>query len=77
MSINENKIYILTYKQKENQSEFYILNLKGKLIKKRFLPLIEKNALEMYPYKINEGKLYQLVDNEDKEEWELLITDIK
>lgn len=77
MSINENKIYVLTYKQKENQSEFYILNLKGKFIKKRFLPLIEKNALEMYPYTINKGKLYQLVDNEDKEEWELLISYIK
>jgi hypothetical protein len=74
--INENKIYVLTYKQKDNQSEFYIFNLKGKLIKKKFLPLIEKNAIETYPYVINKGKLYQLVDNEDKEEWELLITKI-
>jgi hypothetical protein len=33
--------------------------------------LIFENILQYYPYTIHNGSLYQLIENEDTEEWEL------
>jgi hypothetical protein len=72
------KIYIQTYKRdkKDRSNECYILTLKGKLIKRVWLPLAENFDFSPSPYTIHNGKLYQVLDNEDKEEWELHITKI-
>ena len=69
--IKDEKIYIRTYKIKDDKSEFYIFDIKGKLLKKLFLPIVEQNAIDKYPYTIHNNKIYQLVDNEDEEVWEL------
>jgi hypothetical protein len=35
------------------------------------------NLLELYPFTIKHDKIYQLIENEDEEVWELFILDIK
>jgi len=77
MIITDQKIYLQTFKQKESKAEFYIFDLKGKLQKKQLLPVEEQNPIAVYPYTIREGKIYQLIENIDEEEWELHISEIK
>ena len=73
----DKKIYVLTYGVKENKREFFIFDIDGKLIKHTFLPVMERNALEMNPYTTKNGKLYHLTEDEKTEKWELHITEIK
>jgi hypothetical protein len=77
LTVSDGKLYILTYKEKDGKREFYISGTDGKLIKKTMLLLPEMNPLELYPYTINNNKLYQLIENEDSETWELHITKIE
>lgn len=71
------KIYVQTYKQEGKQAEFYLFDLKGKLMKKLMLPVRDQSPVLIYPYIIDEKKIYQLIENEDEEEWELHVADIK
>ncbi len=73
--INDGKIYVLTYKEVDNKNEFIVLDTKGKFIKKILFPMKSVSFVEPYPYTINKGKIYQLVENDDKEIWELHISD--
>ncbi len=72
----DNKVYIRTYKEAKGESEFLIFTMEGKLLKRVMLPVKEKDALESYPFTIQDGKFYQLVENEQSEEWELHKVDI-
>ncbi|UCH97990.1 MAG: hypothetical protein JSV88_14355 [Candidatus Aminicenantes bacterium] len=74
--VKDNKIYVLTYKKKDHKHECFVFDLKGKLLKKVFLPVIEQTLVSYYPFNINDGKLYQLLENEEAEEWELHVTEI-
>lgn len=87
--VADEKIYVLTYKKEEEKSEFVILDLKGKLLKKVFLPFNQNDEWFHYSltkatgqasphatFTIKNGKLYQLIENQDKEIWELHITEI-
>lgn len=72
----DGKIYIHTFKEENNKSEILVLDTNGKRLKQVFLPL-EKNSLIFYhSWTIGNGKLFQLVENED-EEWELHIMKIE
>jgi hypothetical protein len=75
--IKNDKIYILTYKKEKGKKEFLILDLKGKLLKKVFLPLVSVDALGEMPFDFQGDLLYQLVINEDTEELELHTDKIK
>lgn len=77
--IADKKIYVQTYKRdnEDKRNEFFILDLDGKLIRKVWLPIAEYFDFTPNPYTISGGKLYQFVENEEKEEMELHITDIK
>lgn len=73
----DKKIYVITFNSKEDKKECYIYDsADGKFIKKAFIPLVEQNVQELYPYTIKNGKVYQLVENLDEEKWELHVTDI-
>jgi len=87
--VADGKIYVLTYKKEKGKSEFVILDLKGKLLKKVFLPFNQSDEWFHYSlakavsqasphptFTIKNGKLYQLIENEEKETWELHITGI-
>lgn len=72
------KIYVLTNKKKDGKNELIIFNLKGKLLKKTMAPLLETNMILPHLfcyYTIQNNRIYKLVDNQDKETWELHITE--
>lgn len=72
----DNLIYVETWKRKDNKTEFYVFGQDGKLKSRMFLPLVMIDFRRSYPYFIDKGKFYQLVENEDEEIWELHVTDL-
>jgi hypothetical protein len=75
--VDDNKVYVKTFREKNGTYEFYIFDIKGKLLKKVFVPMAMRFVVVVYPYTVNGGKLYQLVENDDSEEWDLHVLDIK
>jgi len=77
LRVANKKIYIITFKSINDKKECYIYDsADGKFIKKVFIPLVEQNVQELYPYTIKNGKVYQVVENLDEEKWELHVIDI-
>jgi hypothetical protein len=75
--IDDNKIYVLTWKIENEKVEFFIFDINGKLLKRLFIPFVFQTPLLPYPYVIKNGKLYQVIENEKTESWEFIVTDIK
>jgi hypothetical protein len=73
--MGDNRIYVVTWIQRDQKTECVILETKGKVTKRVYIPLKYVDDLEIYPFTFKGSRLYQLVENED-EEWELHITDI-
>jgi DNA-binding beta-propeller fold protein YncE len=73
-NIADNRIFIPTYKKQKGKTEFIVLDLRGKLLKRVDIPFADRQMLLPYPYYVRDGRLYQLVDNKDTEVWELHIT---
>jgi hypothetical protein len=74
-------IYVRTYKQVENKSEFFVFAADGKHIKTVLLPIAQSAVTLSYPYMrdsapyyIKNGKLYQLILDENTETYELHVT---
>jgi len=74
--IDNEKIYVNTHKTTNNSAEFFIFDIKGKLLKTTMLPLVERLPQTNFPYVIRNNKLYQLVENQDTEMIELYIYEI-
>jgi len=72
----DERIFVQTFKGKKGQSEFYVFDFRGKLLHKVMIPFQESEFLLAYPFDIVKGKIYQLVENLDLEEWELHINRI-
>jgi hypothetical protein len=72
----DDKIYILSNFKKDGKFETFIYDFSGKLLKKTFIPLVESDMLTLYPFYIKDNKIYQLVMDEDEEEFRLHITEI-
>lgn len=75
--VSGGKIYIHTFKEENDKSEFLVLDTKGKgkRLKRVLLPLAKSNLIFYHTWTIGNGKLYQLVETED-EEWELHVMEI-
>jgi hypothetical protein len=71
LMVDNGHVYVITYRRKENQSEVFIFDLQGKLVKKTWLPLKNYDGVYLFPYSINNNYLYHLIDNEEEEVWEL------
>ncbi|MCK4890840.1 MAG: hypothetical protein KAS97_12975, partial [Candidatus Aminicenantes bacterium] len=68
----DNIIYVSTFKSSDKTKyEFFLFDSNGKFIHSMYIPLKFQTALQPYPMSIKNGKLYQLIENEDEEEWEL------
>jgi hypothetical protein len=76
-TVSDDKIYVLTFNSTEGKSEFHVFDFQGKLLNRTMVPFQDNEFLRIYPYTIKNGKIYQVVDNEDTESWELHIDDIK
>lgn len=76
--VADKRIYIQTFKRndKKGTNESIVLDLEGKVIKKIWIPLVEFWDFTPNPYTIQGGKLYQVVENPESEEWEIHITPI-
>ncbi len=72
----DKKIYLNTYRRKDNKAEFFVYDLAGKLIKHTWVPFFDVMPQVPQPYAIKNGKIYQVHENEDDEEWELHINNI-
>ncbi len=77
-------LYVRTYKREGDKSEFFIFSGSGDFKKRVFLPLrldTSKYAIpylrDCYPFTFSRGKLYQLVKDEEKKEYELHVTTIE
>jgi hypothetical protein len=75
--VTDGKIYTLTYTEKDGKRKFYVSDTDGKGLRKIMLPLPEMSPIALYPYTIKNNTLYQLIENDDSEQWELHITEIK
>lgn len=75
-SIQDDKIYVLTFKKESNANEVLIFDIKGSLLKKVFFPVIAMNPEHLCPFSFYKDKFYQLVFNDETGNWELHITDI-
>ncbi len=86
----DGKLYAVTYGKKNGKTQVIVMDLKGKLLKTVFLPLHEtddelartlENRLSRQvtnsTFAIKNGKFYQVLENQDKESWELHIHEIK
>ncbi|MCP4153328.1 MAG: hypothetical protein GY757_36700, partial [bacterium] len=73
----DEKIYILTFKTKDGNSEIVVLDANGKFVKKVMVPFRELDFVGIYPSTIKDGKFYQLVETADGENWELHISQMK
>lgn len=75
--VDNGKIYIQTYMKKDDKYELFIYDLKGKFLKRLFLPVKFQGAIRPNPYTFKDNTFYQLIENEDEEEWELHAIEIK
>jgi hypothetical protein len=84
ITVQDDKIYILTYETEGEKEKHIIMDLKGKILQSLFLPMSKKTSYvnrslgrdnRFYGYCGN--NYYYLLENEDNEEWELHIAAIK
>lgn len=78
--VKNGKIYVQTYKEKDNLSEFYILDLNGKVLRHVFLPVDLSWRYQASPHALftfKDNQCYYLSENIDKEVWELHRVPIK
>ena len=66
---DNNKIYVSTYKDLNNTIEIIIMDHKGNILRKSYVP-------RAHPSDIHNDKFYYLKDNEDEEVWELHVEDL-
>lgn len=74
------KIYVITYLQQHGKSECLVYDMKGKFQKRIFIPLLREEPTGMYGFlifSIYDGQLFQVIDNPEKETWELHINRIE
>jgi len=66
----------MTWKRERGSNEFFIYDMSGKFLKRKMIPFRYETDLAPYPAMVKKGKLYQLVENEEKEQWELYVSKI-
>lgn len=75
--VNDGGVYVQTYGEKEGKSEFYIFDIRGKFVKKVYVPFVDDMGINIVPrHTVAGGKLYQLAANDETEEWELRIHEL-
>jgi len=73
----ESMLYVITYaRDKEGKYLFYKYDPDGKLKRKFYLDVGYRDIWAPFPLDIENGKLYQLLENPDDEEWDLVIRDL-
>ncbi len=71
MLVRDGNIYVLTYRERGDDSECIILDLAGLEQKRAYVPIPESYGDFKYLYDIRGNCFFSLVENEDAETWEL------
>lgn len=74
---NDNLLYATTFHRKGDRLECFVFNQEGKFLKRIFLHLDRENIFREYPYDIHKGKIYQLVESDAAEGWDLHVRKIE
>jgi hypothetical protein len=77
MVVTDDRIYILTFKKQNEDTECIIFDLEGNEQKRVYLPLPQTYGTEIPIFDIHNQGFYYLVENEDEEVWELHRKDVK
>ncbi len=79
MIVDNGKIYVLTYRQKNGLTELIIMDLKGKELGRKYVVVVGMagNFFEPPIHTIDTDNYYTLIENEDEEIWELHRTNLK
>lgn len=77
MIVTGGRIYVPTHKKKENKTECIVMDLKGKELKRVFLPIPYLSPMALPIHTFDSRYYYWLEENEDEEEWELHREEIK
>jgi hypothetical protein len=75
-SIADDRVYVFTYKREGEKTECLIFDIDGKYLKRRFILCSYIDPVDEYPFVIKNGNFYQLIENEETEEWDLHISPI-
>lgn len=73
----DDKIYILPYEWKDDALKFYIYKINGDFLAETYVPLVMKYSMQPFPFTILNDRVYQLIENDNTEDWELHINDLK
>ncbi|MGD2085065.1 MAG: hypothetical protein PVH61_02680 [Candidatus Aminicenantes bacterium] len=84
LTVTDERIFVKTHQKKGDKDEFIIMDLKGNILKKLYLPGVKEagfgneilGRLAKF-YKIYNNKFYYLHENEEEEEWEVHVEPIK
>jgi len=71
MVVADDRIFVFTSKQIEDERELWILDLTGSVIKKEMVPFRMQSLSMPYPYTVHNNHLYQLIPNDLTDLWEL------
>jgi hypothetical protein len=78
MLVDGDKIFVLTHKESNSKREVIVLDLEGKELKRTFLAFPpEEPFFTSVLYFIRNNTLYTLHEDEETEEWELHIEELK
>ena len=69
-------LYLFTWKFKDSKYECFIYDMKGKFQKKTTIFFKKFGIMRVNPLMIYDWKVYQLIDNEETENWDMYITDV-
>lgn len=75
--VKNSKIYLITFKMEKGKTEFFVFNKSGKFLSKASAPIKLVSPIVFFPFDIWDGKLYQLIEDEESEVWKLHISSIK
>lgn len=70
----KNRLYVQTYRKKQDLSEFLVFGEKGKMLKQVYLPDKWRYKIKINPdvtFTIKNGCYYYLVEDLENEQWEL------
>lgn len=70
-------VYVMTFRRQGNKYEFLIFDANGNFLKQIFIPFAFRTSFTPFPFSIKDNRLFQLIENEDTEEWELHVSDMK
>lgn len=68
---DDGKLYLVTFNRKQGYTECFCIDQEGAVREKLSLPLKEESLFREYPFDIHRGEIYQLIEDEDTEQWNL------